>query len=112
MEGFFQIGSSFDEIEIKELLLKRYSNIDYILKMEVSDFIRFIELARDKEKEDEIRAQWIAHLPYMSMKQLKYMSFNDYKDKVTGKNIDTRPADVIIAEINEIHEKAKKGGKN
>lgn len=104
MEDFFRACISFDEeIEIKELILRRYKDPEYIFSMEVADFIRFLNLAREKEYQDQIRMQWTAHLPYMSMKQLEYISFEDYYDRVCGKNIDWRPVSVIMEEIEELH---------
>ena len=39
----------------------------------------------------------------MHMKYIKFISFNDYKDRVTGKDLDLRDTDTIIAEIKELH---------
>lgn len=78
--------------------------------MEVMDFLIFLQKAIEKEEEEHIRAQWVTMLPYMSIKRLKYMSFSDYKDQVTGKNIDTRPAEEIIRDIEETHRRANMEG--
>ena len=102
MESFFQVCISFgDEVEVKELILRRYNNIDYIFSMEVLDFLLFLQKAKEKELEEQIRQQWIIQLPHMTKDN--YVSFSDYYDRVTGRNIDTRPADAIIKEIEELH---------
>lgn len=74
--------------------------------MPVMEFLFFLQKAREKEREDHIRAQWIAMLPYMSLKQLEYMSFEQYYDKVTGRNIDTRSTEEIIRDIEAAHRRA------
>ena len=102
MEKFFQVCISFDnEIEIKELILRRYHNVEYIFSMEVYDFLLFLQKAREKEKEEQIRAQWTALLP--NMDKNNYISFSDYYDRCTGRNIDTRSAAEIIQEIKNLH---------
>lgn len=69
--------------------------------MEVLDFLFFLQKAREKELEEQIRQQWVIQLPHMTKES--YISFDDYFDKVTGRNIDTRPANAIIKEIEELH---------
>ncbi len=71
--------------------------------MTVQEFSDFYKVAQEKEKEDKLYLQWCAMLPQMS----KYMKFSDFYDHMTGRNIDTRSTEVILAEIEEIHRKAK-----
>jgi hypothetical protein len=77
--------------------------------MDIVDFCDFVEYAHDKEIEERYKAEWNALYPFMITKMMKYVSFKEYKDMCTGANIDTRPADEIIAEIEELH-KSTKGG--
>lgn len=104
MESFFLTASQFDEIELKELLLKRYHTLEFIKDMGLIEFILFVNKAREKEKEERLYQQWCAMLPQMN----KYMSFVDFSDMLTGKNIDMRPAEDIIKDIEEAHRKAGK----
>ena len=53
MEKFFLIGCQVNEIEIKELLLKRYGRFDFP-EMEFEEFIEFIVLAINKDREDKM----------------------------------------------------------
>lgn len=107
MEGFFQICISFgDEIEVKELILRRYYNADYIFSMECMDFLLFLQKAREKELEEQIRCQWNAYLPYMNPSN--YVSFQDYYNRCTGKNIDRRNVNEIIRDIEDTHRRAGK----
>lgn len=104
MEKFFSIScAGIDEVELLEFLHRRYNDVDSIMQLSINDFNRFIKIAKDKEKEEQIRAQWVSMLPYMSMKQLKYISLEEYKNQCTGKNIDIRPAEDIIKELENLH---------
>ena len=100
MEGFFQTCFGIDEEEIIDLLLSRYNSIDYILKMDIESAERLIEKAREKEKEKRIFAQWVVQLPHMTKET--FLSFDEYFDKVTGRNIDKRSTSECMAEIEEI----------
>ena len=57
----------------------------------------------EKEQEERLHSQWVTMLPKMSTKELKYVSFNEYVDQCTGRNIDTRTSEEIIAELEELH---------
>lgn len=105
MEGFFLAGGAVDAVELKELLYHRYHTLEMIDSMELEEFLEFVVLAREKESDDRIYAQWCGMLPTLN----EYMSFNAFKDKITGKNIDMRPTEVIIAEIEALHGKGQNG---
>lgn len=101
MESFFRCCSQFTEVEIRDLLLRRYSgNVEDI---DVETLVELCEYAKEKEEEDRLRAEWNAVYPFMAMKWLKYMPFHEYVDARTGRNVDLRPAEEIIAEIEELH---------
>ncbi len=73
------------------------------MKMEIGLFCRFVTKGMEKEQEERIHAQWVSMLPLMAIQQLKYMSFEQYKDQCLGRNIDMRPADEIIKELEDLH---------
>lgn len=97
-----------DEVEIKELLLRKYHSLDFMKGMQLDEFVEFLILAINREKKDMIRSEYLALLPFMALRG-KYMPFQDFFDKVTGANIDWRPAEEIIAEIDRAHEELKNG---
>lgn len=105
VESFFYTSSQVDPIELKEFLLHRYHSIDFLNNMDLVEFIDFIKLAKSREKEEKLYIQWCNMLPTM----VKYMTFDEFMDTMTCRNVDTRPTDVIIAEIEELHR--QKGGK-
>lgn len=100
MERFFQTCSSIDEEEIIDLLLHRYGNLEYIMQSDIKTALRVIEKAKEKEKESRFFLQWVVQLP--NMKKENYVSFESYLDKVTGRNIDTRPVYECMEELEEI----------
>lgn len=100
MEKFFRLCTAVDYEEIIDLLLHRYGNLDYIMQLDIQTAMRLIEKAREKEKEKRFFLQWVVQLPGMS--QENYISFDAYVDRVTGRNIDTRPVAECMAEIEDI----------
>lgn len=63
--------------------------------------LRLIRTAREKEREERIFQQWVVQLPIMAVGDA-VISFEDYRDRVTGANIDTRPAADILAELDAV----------
>jgi len=89
-------------------LLHRYHNIEFILQLDANTGAPLILEALEKEREERIFQQWTAQLPIMAYSG-KYVSFADYKDRVTGANIDRRPTAEILAELEEV-ERELNGG--
>lgn len=105
MEKFFLVGCQIDEIEIKELLLRRYHTLDFIGSMDIFEFCGFIILAIEKDKKDFYYSQYTALLPRIIQVTGKYMPFNDFYDTITGANLDLRPAEEIVEESREIRQR-------
>lgn len=103
LEGFFYEACKLDYYNSIELLARRYSNIDYIMQMPAADFHEFFKIAKDKEREERIFAMWAQQMPFMSKDS--FVSFDEYKDRVTGRNIDTRSTSELSQEIDEIERK-------
>lgn len=62
-------------------------------------FIPFYRQAKKKDLEERIYMQWCGMLPSL----VKYMSFDEFYDQMTGANIDLRPTEEIIKELEELH---------
>lgn len=90
------------------MLLHRYHNIDYILQLDADTGCGLITKAQEQERDDRIFQQWVVQLPLMS--QDNFVSFADYKDKVTGANIDRRSTAEILAELDAIEKELQGGG--
>lgn len=54
-----------------------------------------------EERDDRLRAEWTALLPWMQAGHLKLIQWADYREQRLGLNIDRRPTEVIIKELEE-----------
>lgn len=104
MEKFFLIGCQVDEIELKELLLRRYGQYKFILDMRLDEFIEFVSLAIENENKDKAYKEYLVWLPIL-VKVGKYMTFDRFYDEIRGKNLDFRPAEEILKESEEIEKR-------
>jgi len=58
----------------------------------------------DEVQNERLYAQWLAYLP-MLIQSNKFMSFSQFKEEITGANIDTRSTEEILAEVEDIRVK-------
>ena len=72
---------------------------------ELTRISRERELTEDEQKE-RYREEWLHLLPAMVFAQ-HYMTFEEFYNTCTGANIDNRPVDEIIAEIDRKHAEAR-----
>lgn len=63
----------------------------------------------EKTQEERIFQQWCAQLPIMAYTG-QPVSFADYKDRVTGANIDRRTTAEIMHELDEVEKQFMEGG--
>lgn len=59
--------------------------------------------ARERDRDDWLRREWVSILPWMQTGQLKLIQLDEYLDSRTGRNIDTRSNAEIIAELEKLH---------
>jgi len=85
VENFFKISNSIDLVEVEELLLSRYSNLDYILNLGFYEGYEIILKAYKKELEDKAWDRWL--VDYRNMTKDNFISFEEYKDKLFTTNI-------------------------
>lgn len=78
------------------------------MHMDTGKFIEFVLKAKEEERKEQVKKQWTAMLPLMSIQYLKYMPFEEYYEKCTGTNVDLRSTEEILADIEETHKKAHK----
>lgn len=90
-------------------MLRRYHNIDFVLQLDVTTGLELIAKAMEKEREDRIFQQWVVQLPVMAYSG-KSVSFADYRDRVTGANIDRRNTAELMKELDEVEAELQKGG--
>lgn len=77
--------------------------------MPVKEGVKLLAYARKAERDDRIYLQWCSLSPFMYMHLLKFMTFTEFRDAVTGDNIDMRPEEEIIAEIKALHAEVNDG---
>lgn len=103
MEGFFLESSKGSEVELLDLLLRRYPSIDYVLNLEINTFLDLVKLAREKELEKEIRLDWLGLCHDLNAEYKTYEAFKAFR---IGKNIDMRSNEEIIKDIEDSVKKA------
>lgn len=64
--------------------------------------------AMEKSRDERLFQQWVAQLPWMDKEN--FVSFSDYRDKVTGANIDRRSVAEIEADLAEVEAQLQRGG--
>ena len=64
--------------------------------------------ALEKNRDERIFQQWVAHLPWMGPEN--FVSFADYRDRITGANIDRRSVAEIEADLAEAERQLQRGG--
>ena len=84
-----------------DLLLHRYHDIDYVMSLDLETALRLTINAKEEERDERIFRQWVAQPPLTAMSG-ETISFEDYRDRVTGANIDFRPTAEIMAELDDV----------
>lgn len=110
MEKFFTISSSLDLIDTQELLLKKY-DINYIFKLDFLEGFELITKAYEKELESKLWDRWLIEYKYMSKDN--FITFEDYVDKMLGRDKDTTSKEDLLKMASEIEKKisSKRGDK-
>ena len=79
------------------------------MQMDADSGLSLIHKALEQERDARIFQQWTAQLPIMAYTR-KNISFADYRDRVTGANIDRRSVAEIQKEIDEAMRELRKEG--
>lgn len=90
-------------------MLHRYHNIDYVLQADLDLGLALIGKALEKDRDERLFQQWTAQLPIMALTG-QIEGFADYKNRVTGANIDRRPTAAINRELDEVERELHEGG--
>lgn len=90
-------------------MLHRYHNIEFILQTDADTGTALIIKALEQERDERIYQQWVAQLSVMAYTG-KSVSFADYKDRVTGANIDRRSTAELLADVNAAERELQGGG--
>lgn len=80
------------------------------MNLPFGDGLQLLQRAMEKEQDGRIFLQWAVQLPFMDPQHP--VPYRDYKDRVTGKNLDLRPAREIIDELVEVERELTGGAAN
>ena len=110
---FFFSGRDLEEPEIIDKIAHRYGWT--IREIHELDAVMLFRLVLRIMKED-VRAQawdlYLKHYHFMITKQLQFKDFDSFYGQLSGTDIDTRPAEEILAEVEEIKKRFEGGGQN
>ena len=103
MARFFYICVQISEDDLIDALAERYGwTVREILGMDFKRLTILYSKAIDAREEKTSREEYNAILPLMAMRMVKFIPFSEYKNKATGKDLDLRPQEEILAEVEEI----------
>ena len=110
MERFFRLCGEAGRVKDPEdTLLHRYSSAALdIFKMSPKEAYNYIRAAIDNDLDDKLYLMWLAFVPRMTKET--YVGFGEFKDNLTGRNIDQRSTEEILAEAEEIKRRLSDGG--
>ena len=77
------------------------------MAMDIETGAGLIIKAQEQERDERLFRQWTAQLPVMAMSG-NVIGFDEYRDRMTGANIDLRPTTEILAELDEIEKQLGK----
>ena len=90
-------------------MLHRYHNIEYVLHTDLDLGLALIDKAVEKDLDERLFQQWTAQLPIMALTG-EVEGFADYKNRVTGANIDRRRTADILRELDDVERELREGG--
>ena len=90
-------------------MLHRYHNIEYVLQTDIDLGLALIDKAVEKDLDERLFQQWTAQLPIMALTG-EVEGFADYKNRVTGANIDRRSRADILRELDDVERELREGG--
>lgn len=71
--------------------------------------LALIDKALEKDRDERLFQQWTAQLPIMAITG-EVEGFADYKNRVTGANIDRRTTAEILRELDDVEIELREGG--
>ena len=87
-----------------------FYDFGYIRTLPIKSIVKLLIKAQEKQQEELLWQRWLAIYPYMEIGKLKFMSFNDYKDKLVSKkfkttNISKEEIETDILKIKALYER-------
>ena len=109
MAEFFRLAlRSYSDGEIIDTIAARYGwTYGQIEDLTLPQLATAFGKCKEAKQRAEARQEWVALLPFMSIQWLKYMDFEAYYDKVCGRDLDLRPKEEILREVEEIRKQMR-----
>ena len=84
-------------------MASRYSwTVPQIEALSVMDLAEIFKKVQEMQKRSDVYAEWTVLQPFMIIKWMNFMPFEEYYNARTGADIDMRPASEILAEAEDI----------
>lgn len=84
--------------------MSRYGSFEVLEVLDLDQILALVERAAELRAKEWAHRQWCALYPDMVRGFLKFMSFEEYYERITGGTIDTRSNDEILAEVAKVRE--------
>jgi len=94
-----------NEVEVLDLLLHRYSDMDYILSLEFNDFLQLVIKAFKEREKERFWQTWLTLYPNMDQKN--FIPFSQFYQDQT-EPINNRPKEEMLSEADKIRKKLKR----
>ena len=85
--------------ELDDLLLHRYSNIEYVYRQPIHRAVKLVLTAIEEDRKTIVYQQWLALLPNMTKDT--YITFSEFYETTKPKQVDMRPKEEIMRELLE-----------
>lgn len=79
-----------------------------MLQADIELGLPLIIKAMEENRDERLFQQWVVQVPWMDKEN--YVSFEDYKNKLTGANVDRRSVSDIEADLAEVERQLQRGG--
>jgi hypothetical protein len=79
------------------LLLHRYGNIEYVLRLPVRHAIKLIAKAKEEKRQEYYFQMWL--MRFVMMDKDSFVSFEEFYESTKVPQIDTRPKDEIMKDL-------------
>ena len=107
---FYLVGGPDKEAALIDLFAVRYGwNTDIIGRLDVVTMYDLLRTIKEENERKKLREEWLAQLPFMAVKMLKYTDFEAYAGQRMSTSIDRRPTQEILAEVEEVRRAIQNG---
>ena len=104
MAWFFSLACGTDsKAEIIDGFAERYGwTVSEISELDTDIAWDLFAEIRTKKRELKSWEQWLELLPHMVLKRMNFMEFEDFKNRMSGSDIDIRPTEEIMDDVEEV----------